>query len=265
MTKFHVSTPDGGLLSVRRQGAGAPIVLVSGLGGTAAFWQPTIATMGAGFEFITFDQRGVGGSSRGTAQVTIAQLAQDVVTVCDACQISQASFLGHSTGGCIVQTLATNAPQMVKRLALSAAWAHPSRFMQSLFEFRLKLLTSNPQAYVESAALLSFAPEWLEQNWDHYERATRAAPHDPEKQTVISERIGALLSFDGSALVKHLPSGTLIIGAEDDMIVPAYLQRKIAAEMPDAQLELLPMGGHFYPISRKDAFAGILKDWMHKP
>ena len=63
MTELVVTTPDGAKLRARRHGQGQPLVLVSGLGGTAGFWDPAIALLGSEFELITFDQRGIAGSS----------------------------------------------------------------------------------------------------------------------------------------------------------------------------------------------------------
>ena len=128
MTELVVTTPDGAKLRARRHGQGRPLVLVSGLGGTAGFWDPAIALLGSEFELITFDQRGIAGSSRGSAAVDIAQLAADVLTVCDAMGVENADFLGHSTGGCIVQTIAATAPdQGVPRQRPTRAAPNTSR------------------------------------------------------------------------------------------------------------------------------------------
>ncbi len=262
MTTISVETPDGAILKVHRSGMGDPLVLVSGLGGTGAFWKPAIDTIGSGVEFICFDQRGIGASTRGTAPVTVGQLAEDVLTVCDALGLSRASFIGHSTGGCIVQTVAANAPDRVERLALSAAWFRPSHYMTALFEFRLKLLEIDAQAYAESAALLSYAPDWLEENWDMFDRASAAPLPDSDLRQVIAERIRALLSFDGSLQLEHIKAPTTILGTEDDMIVPAFLQKDLARHLPQAKLHMLENGGHFYPVSRKERFAALVREWM---
>ncbi|SDF18520.1 Pimeloyl-ACP methyl ester carboxylesterase [Salipiger thiooxidans] len=265
MTPLTVETGDGAVLKVRRQGRGAPVVLVSGLGGTAGFWDPVIARLQDRFELITFDQRGIAGSTRGSAPVNIAQLARDVLTICDALELSRAAFLGHSTGGCIVQTIAATAPERVERLALSAAWLKPGNYLTALFEFRLGLLHRDPRAYAESAALLSYAPGWLESHWDKYERATANPPADPGTQAIVAERIRALLDFDGSDQIGAVTAETTIIGAQDDMIVPAFLQQELARHLPGAALRMLPDGGHFYPASRTDAFVAIATDWLDAP
>lgn len=262
MTGIDVETPDGAVLRARRQGAGAPLILVSGLGGTAGFWEPVVARLAPAFELITFDQRGIAGSTRGAAPVDIAQLARDVLTVCDALDLPQAAFLGHSTGGCIVQTIAATAPERVARLALSAAWLRPGHYLRALFEFRLSLLHRDPKAYAESAALLSYAPDWLEAHWDRFERSAANPPADAARQAIVAERIRALLEFDGTSQIGRIAAETAIFGARDDMIVPAFLQQELARHLPGASLRLLPDGGHFYPVSRTEPFAAMVADWM---
>src|SRR5215208_2369090 len=82
-------------------------LLVSGLGGTAAFWEPVVAPLRErGFRVIRFDQRGIGASTRGTGAVDIDRLAQDSLAVLDHAGSASALLLGHSTGGVILQAMA---------------------------------------------------------------------------------------------------------------------------------------------------------------
>lgn len=184
MSDFPVSTADGAVLKASREGAGAPLVLVSGLGGTAGFWAPVVAGLRDRFEILTFDQRGIGASTRGTAETDIQQLADDVQAVLDAAGIEAATIVGHSTGGCIAQSLAARAPERVTGLGLSATWLQPSRYMTALFRIRLDLLRHDPVAYTATATLISYAPEWLEANWSAYERAVARAPTSDRKSVV---------------------------------------------------------------------------------
>ena len=261
MSAFVVSTPDGAVLNARREGEGTPLVLVSGLGGTAGFWVPVVAGLRDRFEVITFDQRGIASSTRGEAATDIDRLADDLRDVLDAAQIDAATIVGHSTGGCIAQSLATRAPDRVTGLGLSATWLRPSRYMTALFQTRLDLLRSDPVAYTATATLISYAPAWLEANWSAYERAVANAPTGEAIRRVVAERIEALLAFDGSAEVSALTMPSMIIGAEDDMIVPAFLQRDLAKALPKAPLTMLADGGHFFPVSRADAFIAAIFKW----
>ena len=68
-----ITLPDGACLKVFTQGAGTPLLLISGLGGTAAYWNPCLPALTAAHRVIRLDQRGIGASTRGTAAVTIDQ------------------------------------------------------------------------------------------------------------------------------------------------------------------------------------------------
>lgn len=259
---FVVRTADGAELRASVEGAGRALLLVSGLGGTAGFWSDSAATLARSFRVIRFDQRGIGGSSRGEAQCTIDQLAQDCLAVLDAAGAKRAVLLGHSTGGCIGQSLARQAPERLDGLILSAAWLRPSRYMAALFGTRRAILDENSHAYAATATLLAYPPRWLEANWSVYEAALANAPNSEQARQIVRERIDALLSFDGSEHIAALAMPVLILGARDDMIVPAFLQEELAAALRGARKTMLDSGGHFFPVSRPDAFTATVAEWI---
>ena len=120
---LSLTRPDGARLSYRVTGSGPDLMLISGLGGTAAFWEPVIAALGAGQRIITLDQRGIAASSRGPEPVTIDTLAEDCLAILDSVGSEQAAIVGHSTGGVIAQSMGLMAPDRINGLALTATWA----------------------------------------------------------------------------------------------------------------------------------------------
>ncbi|HEU4378010.1 MAG TPA: alpha/beta fold hydrolase [Hyphomicrobiaceae bacterium] len=260
---FTATTADGAVLQASREGSGPALMLLSGLGGTAGFWAQSAAALAASCEVIRFDQRGIGSSTRGTAACNIAQLARDVLAVLDGARLERCTLLGHSTGGCIGQSVAAQAPDRLSGLILSATWLRPSRYMTGLFRTRRAMLEQDPEGYAAMGAILAFAPEWLEANWTHYEAAVARAPATAAEREVVRERIDALMAFDGSASVSAVATlPTLVVGAADDMIVPAFLQRDLAAALPGSELVLLEGGGHFFPISRSADFTACVARWL---
>ena len=79
-------------------GQGPPLILVSGLGGTASFWAPNVPELARRFRVITFDHRGIGGSTKSRIRYSVQQMADDVVGLMDALGIERAALIGHSTG-----------------------------------------------------------------------------------------------------------------------------------------------------------------------
>ena len=103
-------------------------------------------------------------------------------------------------------------------------------------------------------AFLGYPPDWLDRHWAFYRTLVDNAPVKPEQQHAVTERIAALLTFDRSAELGKIKLPTLVQGAEDDLIVPGFLQHELHALMPGSALSMMANGGHFFPVSRPEAF-----------
>lgn len=269
MSSFHhparehaVNVPDGAVLRVLDDGAGPALLLVSGLGGTANFWNPCIPAFAAQYRTLRLDQRGIAKSSRGSAPCTIDQLAQDCLTVLDACDIQTAIVVGHSTGGCIAQTMALLAPDRIQACVFSATWGKPSRHRKELFSTRREMLFRDPVGYACSSVFMGHDAHWLNNHWSVLENARANAPITPEAQRIVAERLDALIAFDRSADVHQISIPKLILGARDDLIVPSFLQEELATLLKDADLHLFEQGGHFFPVTRTQLFVPLVLEWL---
>ena len=100
-------------------GAGAPVLVLSGTGGDLRK-KPTImdSPLTAGFNVISYDQRGLGQSEKPQNVYTMAAYAEDAVALMDALEIESAHVLGISFGGMVAQEFALAYPNRLKRLAL---------------------------------------------------------------------------------------------------------------------------------------------------
>jgi aminoacrylate hydrolase len=252
---------DGAALNVCLDGAGPSLLLVTGLGGAASFWDPVVHLLAHRWRVIRFDQRGIGRSTRGSAATSIDRLAKDAHAVLRATAAGRTVLVGHSTGGVILQAMALQDAAPIRAMVLSGSWLKPSRYMQELFRSRLALLRAAPREYAAMACFLGWTADWVDTNWDRYEAAVAAAPVSKEAQDVLAERIGALVSFDLSDRVHAIKVPVLVQGAEDDLIVPAFLQRELKAALPGSDLAMLATGGHFFPVTRSEATVEAIAAW----
>jgi pimeloyl-ACP methyl ester carboxylesterase len=257
-----VSLPDGAVLRVLDDGVGPALLLISGLGGTANFWNPCVPAFATHYRTLRLDQRGIAKSSRGSAACTIDQLAQDCLAVLDACDIKTAIVLGHSTGGCIAQTMALLAPDRIQACVFSATWGKPSRHKKELFSTRREMLFRDPVGYASSSVFMGHDAHWLNNNWSVLENARANAPVTPEAHRIVAERLDALIAFDRSADVHQISVPKLILGARDDLIVPSFLQEELATLFKDTDLHLFEQGGHFFPVTRTQLFVPLVLEWL---
>ena len=110
---------DGRRYAWHTVGAGPPLILVNGYGGTGSDWDPTfLGGLAGSFEVICPDNRGIGDSELGEEELTIAAMAADVEALIDALEVEAAALAGWSMGGFVVQQLAETVPARVSALAL---------------------------------------------------------------------------------------------------------------------------------------------------
>lgn len=254
MAQSALKRPDGAKLAVFSDGEGPDLVLVTGLSGTAGFWDPVVGDLAGRYRVTRFDQRGIGASTRGEAPLLVETLAEDCRAVMEHVGCKRTMLLGHSMGGIIAQSLALDGAAGLSGLILSGTWARPNPYMAEMFRARNNIMKAAPREYTSMLAFLGYPPDWLDRHWAFYRTLVDNAPVKAEQQQAVTERIAALLAFDRSADLARLELPTLVQGAEDDLIVPGFLQHELHALMPGSALSMMANGGHFFPVSRPEAF-----------
>jgi pimeloyl-ACP methyl ester carboxylesterase len=121
---------SGVALDVAVEGEGRPVVLVHGFPDTKRLWSKQVpALVDAGYQVITYDQRGYGASDK-PAEVeaySIPFLAIDLTAILDHLGIEQAHLVGHDWGAAVVWATAALAPQRVDHLVAMSV-GHPTAF-----------------------------------------------------------------------------------------------------------------------------------------
>ena len=246
-------------------GEGEPLLLVSGLGGTAAYWKPNLPAFAANYRVIVHDHRGAGQSTHSTIRYSVDQMTDDLVRLMDHLKIESARLLGHSTGGAIGQTLAAKAPQRIKRMVLFSTWTKADAYFKRLFELRRAVLTEiGPGQYTRAGTLFLYPDWWINANEKmigEREALTLKAFPPPE---VVASRIDAIVAFDRTADLGRIEIPTLVICAKDDVITPAYFSEELARKIPAAQLMLLPKGGHCANETVMELFNPPVLDFLRR-
>jgi pimeloyl-ACP methyl ester carboxylesterase len=115
-------------------GEGPPLVLVHGLGGSAANWGELVPLLASSRRLIVPDLPGHGGSEPLPAVSGLDAFADRVAAVAEREGALPTPVVGHSLGGAVVLHLALRRPNTVTRLVLaaSAGLSVGTRFGQSL-------------------------------------------------------------------------------------------------------------------------------------
>lgn len=256
---------DGESLAYTLRGDGPPLVLISGLGGLASFWNAFAEICAPYFQVVTYDHRGVGGSSPLNGPTSIDAMREDLAGLLDHLGLASAAILGHSTGGAIAQNLTLAQPERVTRLVLSATFARPCAYMRRLFAGRIELLDRlGIDAYRRHAVTLLNAPYWLDANDAivEAELAAAATPAKPTDAAVVRERMLAVLGHDAQDRLTQIACPVRVVVAADDIVTPAYLSERLAGGIPQADLAVLPRGGHYAMRAEPELYRYAVLDFL---
>jgi thioesterase CepJ len=244
---------NGIRLSYEISGEGQPVLLIAGTGMSGAVWEFLGASSlrEAGYQVITFDNRGVGASEGPPGPYSVADMAADTVALLEHVGAGRVLVVGLSLGGCIAQQLAVVRPDLVRALVLWASAGRTPAFFRRLQEVEREiesvmpipeslhlweyLLISlpftalqNDDALVEGlAALLAGGVEWSGGGRAGQFRA------DVDWDTA-----------DHSKLYPRIRCPCLVVAHEHDLIFPPAAGRAAARAMPSGTFLEIPGVAH---------------------
>lgn len=237
------------------KGEGPPLMLVPGLSGSGAFFISQVPELSKSFRTIVHDHRGAGRSTHSRIEYSVEQMANDALRLMDALGIDSAHLVGHSTGGAIGQVIATEHPERLQSLVLSATWPGPDPYFRRMFESRKQtLLDSGVQAFLKASALVQTTPQWVSENDDFLTELHRVTAESCPPVEVMVSRIDAILRHDRRSRLLQIHVPTLVIVARDDMITPQFYSEELASAIPGAKLIVLETGGHYAPAIQSAAY-----------
>ncbi len=251
---------------------GAPLVLIHGFASSSDEFRKIESALAVSRSLILPDLLGFGYSQRVTdtlSAYTQRSQAALVRGVLDQLGVKQIDALGSSYGGSIVTQFALDNPGRVRRIGYLDGQVYdsgggPPGWLMGLLPFRIgravtwNLLGGGPgQAQLLGSACVDVA--------------ACAAGLDPkwrENVVRIEGNTDALLAFSSAprdryaeADIRKITVPALLIWGEQDQLVPLDRGKRLASELPNARLEIIPGVGHAPHLERPAAVIPLLLDF----
>ena len=243
---------DGLTLSYTDTGDGPALLLITGLGGLKEGWfrQGALADR---FRVITFDNRGMGGSSVLDAPTTMRDLAEDAILLLDHLGVPKAHVWGVSMGGKIAQEMALGWPQRVDRLILENTTAGEGNRIEGRQPSLLRRIDQlDADGILREIVPLLFGREHRERNARAMEAFARSRVRNRPDPRGVARQWEAWQAFDSWARLPSIGHETLVlVGAEDALTDPRNGEA-LADRLPKARLATIEGGGHSVHIEKPD-------------
>lgn len=247
-------TPAGQVqLSIRCLGAGTPVVLVPGMGRSAADYEYLATVLvGVGYQATGVDPRGVARSSGPMEGLSLHDLAADVAAVVEHVG-RPVHVVGHMVGQRVVRTLAVDRPDLVRSVTVLAAGG----YTPVAPEVAVALLTVLDPAATDAQRLAAleaafFAPGndaslWLEGWWPE------AAP---------AQAVAAASTPTEEWWTPPAEIPLLVVQGLEDRLAPPENGRFLAAGRAKTRLVEIENAGHALLPEQPGAVAAAVRDFV---
>ncbi|MFG1850671.1 alpha/beta fold hydrolase [Actinomadura geliboluensis] len=287
--ELTVEAADGVPLHVEVDGpddAGPTVVFCHGYTLNQDSWHYQRRDLRGLVRMVFWDQRSHGRSGRSApVRATIEQTGDDLLAVLEATTgpEERVVLVGHSMGGMSIMALAERHPEVFERRVAGVALVNTSCGELAEMTLGLPLVLAKAVRPLAPGALrglgrraelverarglgadlafvvtrkMAFADKYVSPSVvDFLEQMIRATPID-----VIAEFYPALMGHDKTSCLGVLGRvPVLVLAAGRDRLTPAEHSRRIAAELPDAELVEVEEAGHVLPLEYPGVVTGGLR------
>jgi len=276
--ELHEVRIHGHKVCFRLAGDGPLIVLIHGITGNSAQWEPVMESLRDRYTVFAPDLLGHGESAKPRGDYSLGAYASGIRDLLIGLGAEPATVVGHSLGGGIAMQLAYQFPERCGRLVLVSSGGiarevHPLLRAASLpgSELVLPLITHTRLLDLGATISRALGKFGLQAGPDIAEGARGyASLNDAGARAAFLHTIRAVIdpmgqrisALDRLYLAERMPS--MVIHGERDQIIPAE-HGKIAHEaMPDSRFELIRGAGHFPQVTDPVRIARLLSEFIEE-
>lgn len=244
---------------------GSWVLNIGGSGGDLRRTFPDRSPLNTSLHVLSYDQRGLGRTSKPDARYTMAEYADDAAALIEAVVAAPCHVIGTSFGGMVALHLVLRRPDLVRRLVLNCTSPGGDHASYPLHELELM----DPED--------SFAIRMrnMDQRWDPtadepiprlgpiYDRIAAESWESAPDEVVEGSRrqLEARSHHDVVDRLASIQHETLICAGRYDGTAPLVNSELMASEMPNARLEVFE-GGHLFMWQDRSAFP-MIADFLH--
>ena len=260
----------GGRIRYFVAGEGPPLVLVHGLGGSAANWWELAPLLARERRLVMPDLPGHGGSDPLAAVASLGAFADRVAAVAEREDALPAPVVGHSLGGLVVLHLTLRHPSSVAKLVLaaSAGLSTGTRFQRSLLSVSMvlrpgRLVARQTDRVIRSPRLRRalFGAYYVADPLGMTERAVRGFLAGHLLHTDIATAWRALRTDDPRERLHEITCPALVLWGALDAQLPLDDAFEYTRRLR-ARLRVIPDCGHLLIGERPDACADAILSFV---
>jgi pimeloyl-ACP methyl ester carboxylesterase len=276
-------------VAYRQSGAGTPLLLIHGWGGSSSHWYTSIDALASVRTCYALDLPGYGESPPLATGITVARMAEIVIEFANAMGIEKFDINGHSLGGGVAAYIAATWPERVNHLVMTSFGISGNQMEHLLLNqmfYQLDLTMNMWRPWITL-----WQPWWqswmmVSQFWMAEMGYIPRLPHTialpffyrlPSDEQLVREGYTEFVMMDqrtsfetmislGSPelreTLKSITVPTLLVCGRQDLVVPAPWMENAADMLPDSRLVWMEDCGHVPMIERPEIYNCLLRHFF---
>jgi len=240
-------------------GAGEPVLLVHGLGGTSNVFSAQVGVLSRYFECIRPDLPG-SGRTPATAPFTLPDLADQLADLLRGRGVQSAHMIGHSLGTVVCQYLAVQHPSLVRSLSLIGPLAAPPEPARAALKDRAAKARAEGMAGIADAIVQGGTSADTKAHRPEVAALVREIlmRQDAEGYALTCEALSDVQSADPN----QIKCPTLLITGDEDGTAPPMRVKALTASIAGAHMEILDRCGHWTTFERAAEVNRLLLNFL---
>lgn len=241
-------------------GSGSAVVLIHAAVADSRMWDEQAEVLASRFTVLRYDLRGFGDSPLGAGEFSFVD---DLRELLDEVGIERAALVGNSLGGRVALEFALEHPARVEKLVLVGAGLPDHDWSDEVVRFGDEEDELIERGDIDAAVELNLRMWALPHVHDRVRPMQRRAfeaqidsfaePEPPRERK---------LEPPASKRLAEIRVPTLVVVGEHDVIDMRRIAERLASEIANARLEVLPGAKHLPSLERPDEFNRLLLEFL---
>jgi pimeloyl-ACP methyl ester carboxylesterase len=223
------------------------VLLVHGYGASTSSFRPVMSRLAARFRVLAIDLPGFGRSDRREGDYSPDALADVLARVLDQKGVARAHVVGHSWGSSVVLAFARRHRGRLDRMVIASGFMYDEQLLPLMRWARVPgvgeaLYAAFYRQAIGERMLLNFYDPSLvtEEVVDEVERAMA----QPGAVAAALAAVRGMRFAEHEAEYARIDAPTLVLWGREDRVARLAFGERLARELPDARLVVLPRCGH---------------------
>ena len=246
--------------------SGPKVLLLMGFGMRGGLWRPQIEGLREGHQLAWLDNRGIGKSGACAQRTwTMADMAQDSLSVADALGWDRFHLVGVSMGGMVSQEVALHSPRRILSLSLIATHAggNPLRWVPRAKGLRcfLDAQTKRGSERVDAVRNLLYPKQYVAQcDRKALDQRMKEQLGKPASRETLLAQLSAVVRHKTGPRLHRLRMPTLIVKPSLDILIPPSNSDRLRRHIPHASFVTIPDAGHGAIFQSADTINAALRE-----